>query len=112
MPEMLGPTSLLTGMGLGESVALITDGRFSGGTRGLSIGHICPEAYVGGPLAALKDGDIIEIDLPQRKLDVKLTSAEIKKRLKNMEPPDKPAPGMLKRYRQFSKSASEGAGIS
>jgi len=112
MPEMLGPTSLLTGMGLGESVALITDGRFSGGTRGLSIGHICPEAYSGGPLAALKDGDIIEIDLPKRKLDVRLTSAEIKKRLKNKDIPDKPAPGMLKRYRQFSKSASEGAGIS
>jgi dihydroxy-acid dehydratase len=111
MPEMLGPTSLISGMGLGDSVALITDGRFSGGTRGLSVGHVCPEAYVGGPLAALRDGDRIEIDLPKRSISVKLSATDIKKRLKKFEPPKKPAPGMLSRYRRFTKSASEGAGL-
>ena len=111
MPEMLGPTSLISGMGLGDSVALITDGRFSGGTRGLSVGHISPEAYVGGPLAALRDRDLIEIDLPKRTISVKLSAADIKKRLKGFEPPEKPAPGMLSRYRRFTKSASQGAGL-
>jgi len=111
MPEMLGPTSLINGMGLGESVALITDGRFSGGTRGLSVGHITPEAYVGGALAALRDGDRIKIDLPKRRIDVDLSAAELKKRLKKFKPPEKPAPGMLSRYRRFCKSASEGAGL-
>ena len=111
MPEMLGPTSLISGMGLGDSVALITDGRFSGGTRGLCIGHVSPEAYVGGPLAALRNGDIIEIDVPKRTMDAKLSAAEIKKRLKGFEPPEKPAPGMLARYRRFTRSASQGAGI-
>jgi len=110
MPEMLGPTSLISGMGLGDSVALITDGRFSGGTRGLSIGHVSPEAYAGGPLAALRNGDLIEIDVPKRSIDVKLSAADIKKRLKDFEPPEKPAPGMLGRYRRYTKSASQGAG--
>ena len=111
MPEMLGPTSLISGMGLAESVALITDGRFSGGTRGLAVGHISPEAYVGGALAALRDGDIIEIDLPKRSINVKLSAGELKKRMKNFKPLEKPAPGMLSRYRRFSKSASQGAGL-
>ena len=110
MPEMLGPTSLISGMGLGESVALITDGRFSGGTRGLSIGHVSPEAYIGGPLAALRSGDMIEIDIEGRTMDVKLSAAEMKRRMKGFRPPEKPAPGMLKRYREMARSAAVGAG--
>ena len=110
MPEMLGPTSLISGMGLGESVALITDGRFSGGTRGFSVGHISPEAYVGGPLAALRNGDTIEIDIDSRSIDVELSATEMKKRMKGFRPPKKPAPGMLRRYREMAKSAADGAG--
>ena len=73
MQEMLSPTSYIMGAGLGESVALITDGRFSGGTRGACIGHVSPEAAVGGPIGLLQDGDIIEIDIPNNKINVKLT---------------------------------------
>jgi dihydroxy-acid dehydratase len=76
MQEMLSPTSAIMGMGLGDKVALITDGRFSGGTRGACIGHVSPEAAAGGPIAALKDGDIVEIDLESRKLDVRLSRSE------------------------------------
>jgi len=111
MPEMLGPTSLISGMGLGESVALITDGRFSGGTTGLSVGHISPEAYVGGPLAAVKNGDTIEIDLPKREIKLLLKKRELKERLKDFKPPRKPAQGMLKRYRERARSAAYGAGL-
>jgi len=78
---MLTPTSLLGGMGLSESVALITDGRFSGGSRGAAIGHIAPEAALRGPIAAIKDGDIINIDIPNNKLDVQLTDKEIAARM-------------------------------
>ena len=73
MQEMLSPTSAIMGQGLGDKVALITDGRFSGGTRGACIGHVSPEAAAGGPIAALENGDIIEIDLEARKLDVRLS---------------------------------------
>ncbi|MDH4122642.1 MAG: dihydroxy-acid dehydratase [Thermoplasmata archaeon] len=111
MPEMLGPTSLITGMGLGDSVALITDGRFSGGTRGLSVGHVSPEAYVGGPLAVVKNGDKIEIDLKRRLLKLDISDKELKKRLKAFRPLKKPVSGMLLRYRELAKSAAEGAGI-
>lgn len=86
MREMLTPTSAVMGMGLGECVALLTDGRFSGGTRGACIGHISPEAAAGGPLAVVKEGDVIEIDIPKRKLDVRLTEQEIQSRLKNWRP--------------------------
>lgn len=110
MPEMLGPTSLIAGMRLAESVALLTDGRFSGGTRGLSIGHISPEAYVGGPLAAVRAGDVIEIDVDKRSISVSISAGDMKKRLKGFRPPNKPAPGMLKRYRDLAKSATQGAG--
>ena len=82
MREMLAPTSAIVGMGLEESVSLITDGRFSGGTKGPCIGHISPEAAKKGPIAILKDGDIISIDIPNRKLEVKLTGPEIEKRFK------------------------------
>jgi dihydroxy-acid dehydratase len=110
MREMLSPTAAIAGMGLSESVALITDGRFSGGTRGPCIGHISPEAMEGGPLAALKNGDKIRIDIPARKLDVVLTDEEVKQRLAAWK---KPAPkitkGYLARYARFVSSADEGA---
>jgi dihydroxy-acid dehydratase len=110
MREMLSPTSAIAGMGLSESVALITDGRFSGGTRGPCIGHISPEAMEGGPLAVVKDGDIIRIDIPARSLNIVLTNQEIKQRLQKWK---KPAPkitrGYLARYARFVSSAGEGA---
>ena len=81
MQEMLAPTANIMGMGLGEKVALITDGRFSGGTRGACIGHVSPEAAAGGPIAALVDGDMISIDLIERTLDVNLTPAQMAQRL-------------------------------
>jgi dihydroxy-acid dehydratase len=109
MPEMLGPTAIIAGMGLGESVALITDGRFSGGTRGLSIGHVSPEAYVGGALAAVRDRDIIRIDLDAREIEVLLSQKEIKARLKERKAPKGKVPGYLRRYREQVGSASMGA---
>lgn len=81
MQEMLSPTSSIIGMGLGNSVALITDGRFSGGTRGACIGHVSPEAAERGPIAAVRNGDIIAIDIPNRRLDVELPDDEIMRRL-------------------------------
>ncbi len=77
MPEMLSPTSLIAGMGLSDDVALITDGRFSGATRGPCIGHVSPEAYERGPIAAVQEGDVIIIDIPGRRLDVKIDQAEL-----------------------------------
>jgi dihydroxy-acid dehydratase len=110
MREMLSPTSAIAGMGLSQSVALLTDGRFSGGTRGPCIGHISPEAMEGGPLAIVRNGDIIRIDIPGRKLNVALTDKEIKQRLQTWK---KPAPkinkGYLARYARFVSSADEGA---
>jgi len=103
MPEMLVPTATISGMGLSESVALITDGRFSGATRGPCIGHVAPEAAVGGPIAVLKDGDIIEIDIQQRKLNAKLTENELQMRLANWKPKAKKAvKGYLSRYSPVS----------
>ncbi len=110
MPEMLTPTSLITGMGLGEKVALITDGRFSGATRGASIGHVSPEAAEGGPIAALEEGDIIKIDIPNCKIDVELSQDEIEQRLSKLpkfEPKIKT--GYLSRYIEKVTSASTGA---
>jgi len=104
MPEMLTPTSAISGAGF-KRVALLTDGRFSGGTRGPCVGHIEPEAFVGGPLAAVRDGDIIEVDIPKRKLNVKLNEAEIKARLKTAKPPERKMSPMLKRYRRDVLSA-------
>jgi dihydroxy-acid dehydratase len=112
MREMLGPTSVLQGMGLAESVALITDGRFSGGTRGPCIGHVSPEAAAGGPIGVLKDGDIIEIDIPARKLNVRLTNTELGARVVKFQPQyrdKKFKTGWLKRYAEMVTSASEGA---
>jgi dihydroxy-acid dehydratase len=110
MREMLYPTSAIAGMGLSESVALITDGRFSGGTRGPCIGHVSPEAAEGGPIAIVKDGDVIEIDIPNRKLNVKLSNTEINIRLAHWKPPSpKFISGWLARYQQMVTSASTGA---
>ncbi len=99
MPEMLTPTSAIMGAGF-KRVALLTDGRFSGGTRGPCIGHIEPEAFLGGPLGAVKDGDIIDIDIPGRKLNVRLSDAQIKERLKSAKAPERKMSPMLKRYRR------------
>ncbi|MDR3625233.1 MAG: dihydroxy-acid dehydratase [Ignavibacteriaceae bacterium] len=110
MPEMLAPTSEIMGMGLGDKVALITDGRFSGGTRGACIGHVSPEAAEMGPIAALKNGDIISIDIPNNSLNVELTDEEIQTRL-NALPAFKPkiSKGYLARYSRMVTSANTGA---
>jgi dihydroxy-acid dehydratase len=110
MREMLSPTSAIAGMGLSECVALITDGRFSGGTRGPCIGHISPEAMEGGPLAVVRNGDRIRIDIPGRALEVLLTDAEVHKRIKAWKRPEpKIRKGYLARYARFVSSANEGA---
>ncbi|MBE0426500.1 MAG: dihydroxy-acid dehydratase [Nitrospirae bacterium] len=110
MREMLSPTAAIAGMGLSESVALITDGRFSGGTRGPCIGHISPEAMEGGVIAILKDGDRIRIDIPGRRLDVILTDEEIKERLSKWKlPKPKINRGYLERYARMVSSAGSGA---
>lgn len=110
MQEMLSPTSAIMGMGLGEKVALITDGRFSGGTRGACIGHVSPEAAARGPIAALRAGDVIRIDLTARKLDVQLSEAEIQSRLEALPPFEpKVTSKWLKRYSHFVTSADTGA---
>jgi dihydroxy-acid dehydratase len=110
MREMLSPTATIAGMGLSESVALITDGRFSGATRGPCIGHVAPEAAVGGPIGLLKDGDIIEIDVPKRKLGVKLSAEELAKRAKSWTPREPNVKtGYLVRYSQLVQSAHKGS---
>jgi len=110
MQEMLSPTSYIMGAGLGQSVALITDGRFSGGTRGACIGHISPEAAVGGPIGLLKDGDIIEIDIPNNKIDVKLSDEELVERKKTWKAPKpKITEGYLAKYASMATSADTGA---
>lgn len=109
MPEMLSPTSLIAGMGLGDSVALITDGRFSGATRGGSIGHVSPEAFNHGPIAAVMDGDIIEINIPERKLTLCISDEELAERMKNIKILDRKPTGVLKKYRELVQDASEGA---
>ena len=109
MPEMLSPTSLIMGRGLGESVALITDGRFSGASRGGAIGHVSPEAYAGGPIAAVRDGDIIDIDIPARTLNVRLSDDEIADRMARIEPIDRPVTGVQRKYRKLVTSGANGA---
>ncbi|WP_048192077.1 dihydroxy-acid dehydratase [Methanobacterium sp. SMA-27] len=108
MREMLNPTSAISGMEI-KSVALITDGRFSGGTRGPCVGHVSPEAMADGPLAAVKNGDIIKIDIPNRILEFEVTEAEIKKRIKEAIKPDRNIKGCLARYMKLATSADEGA---
>lgn len=110
MRELSLPAAILVGMGLADSVAMITDGRFSGATRGPCIGHVCPEAATGGPLAALRDGDIIEISIPDRVLNVHLSEHELRERMKNWSPPQKEIPpGFLRLYAHYVGSATQGA---
>ncbi len=110
MREMLNPTSAIAGMGLGSSVALITDGRFSGASRGASIGHVSPEAAVGGPIAFVNEGDIISIDIPNMKLELKVSDEELEKRKASWSPREpKVNTGYLARYRELVTSGAKGA---
>ena len=110
MREMLNPTSAIAGMGLGSSVALITDGRFSGASRGASIGHVSPEAAVGGPIALVEEGDIIKINIPENTLMVDISDEEMEKRRKNWQPREpKVTSGYLRRYANMVTSGSTGA---
>jgi dihydroxy-acid dehydratase len=110
MPEMLGVTSAIVGRGLGDSVALVTDGRFSGATRGLMVGHVAPEAVRGGPIAIVRDGDLITIDVVARRLDVELTDEELSERLAEWRAPQpRVSRGVLAKYARSVSSASRGA---
>ena len=109
MREMLNPTSAIMGMGLGESVALITDGRFSGATRGACVGHISPEAASGGPIGIVKEGDIIEIDIPENKINLKISDEEFNERMASFVPKTKELSGYLKRYASLVSSGAKGA---
>jgi dihydroxy-acid dehydratase len=110
MPEMLAVTAAIVGAGLGESVVLLTDGRFSGATRGLMAGHVAPEAVAGGPIGALREGDTIVFDIPNRRLDVELSDSEIAARLKAWTPPPpRYTSGVMAKYAKLVASASEGA---
>jgi dihydroxy-acid dehydratase len=112
MREMLNPTSAIAGMGLGSTVALITDGRFSGASRGASIGHVAPEAAVGGPIALIQEGDIIDIDINANTINARVSDEEFAKRKKTWKPRINEAKGYLARYRQLVTSAPEGAILS
>ena len=110
MREMLNPTSAIAGMGLGSTVALITDGRFSGASRGASIGHVCPEAAVGGPIALVEEGDIIKINIPENKLEIAVSDEVLEERKKNWQPREpKVTTGYLSRYAKMVTSAKRGA---
>lgn len=109
MREMLSPTSSIVGAGLGDTVALITDGRFSGATRGAAIGHVCPEAAAGGTIGIVREGDLIEIDIERGEINLLVPEEEIAERLKCFVPKEKPAEGYLRRYRALVTSASDGA---
>ncbi len=109
MREMLNPTSAIAGMGLGSSVALITDGRFSGASRGASIGHVSPEAAVGGPIALVREGDIIRINIPENKLDMLVSEEELAARRAKWQPNLKEVSGYLSRYRELVTSGNRGA---
>jgi dihydroxy-acid dehydratase len=107
---MLNPTSAIMGRGLGSTVALITDGRFSGATRGASIGHVSPEAAVGGPIALVKNGDMIEIDIPNSKITLKVSDEELAKRKAEWQPREpKITTGYLARYAKLVTSGAQGA---
>src|SRR5690606_16849840 len=110
MPEMLSPTSAIAGMGLDKEVALITDGRFSGATRGAAIGHVSPEAESGGPIALLEEGDKIQIDIPAKQLNVLLSENEWEtRRARHKAPEPRPLSGYLRRYAKWVSSADRGA---
>ena len=109
MREMLSPTSSIVGAGLGDTLALITDGRFSGATRGAAIGHVCPEAAAGGVIGIVQEGDIIDIDITKGEINLRVPEEEIAARLAKFTPLEKPVEGYLKRYRALVTSASDGA---
>ena len=110
MREMLGVTSAIVGAGLSETVALITDGRFSGATRGFMVGHIAPEAADGGPIAAVREGDIIVLNIEKRSIDLELTAEELDARLRTWKPPQpKYATGVFQKYVKLVGSAAQGA---
>lgn len=110
MREMLNPTSAIAGMGLGSSVALITDGRFSGASRGASIGHVSPEAAVGGPIALIEEGDIIKIDIPANTINVDVSDEELEARRAKWQPREpKVTSGYLARYASMVTSGNRGA---
>jgi dihydroxy-acid dehydratase len=110
MREMLGVTAAIVGAGLGDAVALLTDGRFSGATHGLMAGHVAPEAAKGGPIAALQDGDMVVFDVDRRRLDVELSEQELQERLARWRPP-KPryTTGVMAKYAKLVSSAAQGA---
>eukprot|EP01098_Paradermamoeba_levis_P004661 TRINITY_DN1985_c0_g1_i2.p1 TRINITY_DN1985_c0_g1~~TRINITY_DN1985_c0_g1_i2.p1 ORF type:complete len:116 (+),score=39.29 TRINITY_DN1985_c0_g1_i2:89-436(+) len=111
MPEMLSPGAALVGAGLGKDVALVTDGRFSGASHGIMIGHVTPEAQDGGPIALVANGDVITIDVANRLLSIQLSDEELAERKKNWAPPQKnfPRTGVLAKYRKLVTSAHYGA---
>jgi dihydroxy-acid dehydratase len=110
MREMLAPTATLMGLGLGDSVALITDGRFSGGTRGPCVGHISPEAAVGGPIALIEEGDMVRLDIPNRSLELQVNDEILEQRRADWSPPEpKIKTGWLARYAKVVTSANTGA---
>lgn len=110
MREMLTPTSAIMGQGKGGTVALITDGRFSGATRGASIGHVSPEAAAGGPIGLVEEGDLIYINIPEKRLDLKVSEEVLAERRKHFTPkPQKVESAFLNRYRAFATSGVEGA---
>ncbi len=110
MREMLAVTGAINGAGLGEQVALMTDGRFSGATHGFTVGHVAPEAARGGPIAAVREGDVVTIDVDARRIDVELSDEEIAERVRAYEPPPSPdRTGVLAKYARLVGSAAEGA---
>ena len=109
MREMLNPTSAIMGMGLGSSVALITDGRFSGATRGACIGHVSPEAASGGMIGVVEEGDIISINIPENSIELKVDAAVLEERMKNFVPKKKELSGYLRRYAALVSSGASGA---
>ena len=110
MRELSIPAAILIGMGLGDSVAMVTDGRYSGATRGPCIGYVCPEAAAGGPIGAVEDGDMIEIDIPKRQLNLRVPKAELKERLrKRVTPTPKFSSGFLEFYSRVVSGADQGA---
>jgi dihydroxy-acid dehydratase len=109
MRELSIPAAMLVGMGLSDSVAMVTDGRFSGATRGPCVGYVCPEAWEGGPIGALLDGDLIDIDVPAGRLEVRLTREEIERRQAGRTNPERPVKGFLEAYRRMVTGADEGA---
>jgi dihydroxy-acid dehydratase len=108
MQEMLSPTSYIVGMGLGDKVALITDGRFSGGTAGACIGHVSPEAAEGGPIGLLKKGDRLRIDFPNRQIDILVSESELAERKKGWQSVKRDLNGWLARYQKLVSNASQG----